>query len=99
MQKSMSAPSEAATKANRYVDALVDWATETEAPILQVTRIKSPALATILSGWHLDHPVNGQVMTEDEQFTVAGWGLARDMVATDLQCYVRTAEWHRSVQT
>lgn len=91
MQKSMSAPSEAATKANRYADALVDWATETEVPILQVTRIKSPALATILSGWHLDHPVNGQVMTEDEQFTVAGWGLARDMGATDLQCFVRTA--------
>jgi hypothetical protein len=43
-----------------------------------------------LSGWHLDHPVNGQVITEDEQFTVAGWGLAQDPGATDLQCYVRT---------
>jgi SAM-dependent methyltransferase len=90
MQKSMSAPNEAARKANRYVEALADWAAETEAPILHVTKVKSPALARALSGWHLDHPVNGQVITEEEQFTVAGWALAQDPGATDLQCYVRT---------
>jgi SAM-dependent methyltransferase len=90
MRKSMSAPSEAARKANRYIEALADWAAETEAPILEVTKVKSPALATILSGWHLDHPVDGQVITEDEQFTVAGWGLAQDPGATELLCYVRT---------
>lgn len=91
MQRSMSAPNEAEKKANSYVETLVDWATETQASILRVTKIRSPALARILSGWHLDHPVNGQVVTDDEQFTVAGWGLAHDMGATDLQCYVRTA--------
>ncbi len=91
MPKTMSGPGEAAGRADMYVEALVERVAETDIPSLQVTRVKSPALESVLAGWHLDYPVNGQVIAEDEQFTVAGWGLTHDMGLTDLQCYVRTA--------
>ncbi|MEF8698101.1 MAG: class I SAM-dependent methyltransferase [Candidatus Accumulibacter sp. UW20] len=92
MEKSMSGPGEAASRAAVYVDALAERAVESDAPSLQVTRLKSPALVTLLSGWHLDSPANGQVLIEDEPLTVAGWGLTNDLGATDLQCYTRAGE-------
>jgi hypothetical protein len=43
-----------------------------------------------LSGWHLDQPVNGQLISATDQFAVSGWGLARAPGITELRCYVRT---------
>lgn len=90
MEKSMSGPGEAASRAAVYVDALAERVVESDAPCLQVTKLHSPALAAILSGWHLDAPVNGQVVIMDEPLTVAGWGLTNDLGVTDLQCYTRS---------
>jgi len=92
MARSMSTPGEAEKKAHGYLESLLACRAETPAPALQVTRLRSPALTRILSGWHLDQPVNGQLISADEQFTVSGWGLARTPGATELQCYVRTVD-------
>ncbi len=91
MARSMSTPGDAERKAHGYLESLRACRAESPAPTLQVTRFRSPALHRVLSGWHLDQPVNGQLLAADEQFAVSGWGLVRAPGVTELQCYVRTA--------
>ncbi|WP_291991765.1 methyltransferase domain-containing protein [Candidatus Accumulibacter sp. ACC003] len=92
MQKSMSGPGDADKKASRYMETLVDSRVgEAVGMGFRVTRVNSPALGEFFSGWHLDQPVNGQIVTEHDQFTLSGWGLPRDMDAKAVRCYVRSA--------
>jgi SAM-dependent methyltransferase len=91
MQKSMARVGDAAKKASRYVETLDNQATRPTSLTMQIARVKSPALARLISGWHLDRPVDGQIVSDEEQFTVSGWALPCDLAGAELQCYVRTA--------
>ena len=90
MEKSMSGPGDAAKKASRYAESLLDLtASQSTVAAFQVKRVSSPALAQFFSGWHLDQPVNGQLLTEHEGFTVSGWALPSDLNVEGVRCYVR----------
>lgn len=91
LENSMAKSDDANNKAELYVKNLLRQPAILTANRLMVTKVNLSEVARFLSGWHLDHPVQGQAFVADEQMTIAGWGLPKNADFGGLQCYVRSS--------
>jgi SAM-dependent methyltransferase len=91
MDKSMSGPADADNKAELYAESLIRGPDESAVRTLRVTRLNSPALSRFFAGWHLDHPVDGQIFIDNAKVTISGWGLPQTETTVGFHGYVRSA--------
>ena len=91
MDKSMSPTPVANSMAARYQRALAQQEDAAPAaPQLRVIPVRNPALTRAVLAWHLDRPLSGQLLGDDDRLTISGWALPPAGSESELQCYVRT---------
>lgn len=92
MEKTMSATPEANSKAALYQRALARQEAAPRAAQLRVTRLRPHDLARKISAWHLDRPVGGQLVGDENPLSISGWALPSVAHHGGFECYVRTGE-------